>query len=54
MLLKVLKIYGSQLSKTVIIESKGHTAFTCPLLGVIDILTEVIELGVVDLEVVRA
>ena len=39
--------------RTVIIEPKGH-AFTCPLLGVIDNLTEIIKLGVVYLDVVSA
>jgi len=36
--------------RTVIIKTKGKTAFTCPLLGVID--TEVNKLAAVDLEVV--
>jgi len=40
--------------RSVIITSKGQTAFAYPLLGVVDILTEVNKLRVVDLEVVRA
>lgn len=37
-----------------IIESKGQFEFTCPLLGVIYNMTEIIKLGVVDLDVVGA
>ena len=40
--------------RTAVIESKGKMEFTSSLFGVKDILTEVIKLGVVDLEVVRA
>ena len=38
--------------RTVIIKSKGQTAFTCPFLGVIEI--EFIKLRVADFEVARA